>query len=172
MRKKTVALLALLLILSIGGCGKKEGDANGTSSSQSRSQNTPPAGNLQSPVTFQKLNPSTAVSSKSSAPTKKDQETALMKKMGLQVRDGQIILDTEKSRKFFESLGRSIKENIHHGVKKAEEKMPSGEDLGIHVDDKKVVIDLNRTKNFMKEWVETMEVLGRELNRSLAPLQP
>jgi len=162
----------LLLILAIGGCGKKEEDVNKTASSQSASQNVGPSKNQQNTTPFQKLNPSAAASAKNSPKKGAEKETALMKKMGLQVRDGQIILDTEKSKRFFESLGRSIKENIHQGVKKAEEKMPSGEDLGIHVDDKKVVIDLNRTKNFMKEWVETMEVLGRELNRSLAPLQP
>ena len=167
-----MAVLGLLLALAIAGCGKEEGDVNTTAPSQSGSLKVDSSKNQQSPTTFRKLDPSAAAPAKNSRKKGEEKETTLMKKMGLQVKDGQIILDTEKSKRFFESLGRSIKENIHQGVKKAEEKMPSSEDLGIHVEDKKVVIDLNRTKNFMKEWVETMEVLGKELNRSLAPLRP
>ncbi len=100
------------------------------------------------------------------------QETELMQKMGLQVDHGRIILDTKKSKEFFEALGKQLKSGVDQSVQKAKQHAPSGSDLGIQVQGEKVVIDLNRTKSFMKGWVETMEILGRELNRSLAPVQP
>lgn len=95
-----------------------------------------------------------------------------MRKMGLQVDRGRIILDTRKSKEFFEALGKQLKAGMDQSVQKAKQHAPTGSDFGIQVQNEKVVIDLNRTKNFMKGWVETMEILGRELNRSLAPTQP
>ena len=162
--KKNIVIGLTVSVLIVVGCGK-DGQENNESGTPGRipshTSSAPAAAPLQG-------SPSSPASRKNSAP----HQTELMKKMGLQVESGRIILDTEKSKNFFESLGKAIEKNIHQGMEKAEQHVPSGEDLGIQMDDKKVVIDLNKTKNFMKVWVETLEVLGRELNRSLAPIQP
>ena len=100
------------------------------------------------------------------------QETKLMHAMGLEIKKGEIILNTEKSKHFFKELSREIKSSIHQSMEKVEQHRPKAEDLGIHIRKNKIEIDLNRTRNFMKEWMNTMKVLGDELDRSLAPKQP
>ncbi|WP_456459030.1 hypothetical protein [Nitratifractor sp.] len=99
-------------------------------------------------------------------------ETELMHAMGIEIKEGEIILDTKKSKHFFKKLTQEIKSSMHRSMEKVEQHTPKAEDLGIHVQKDKVTIDLNRTRSFMKEWVNTMKVLGDELDRSLAPKQP
>jgi len=99
-------------------------------------------------------------------------ETELMRAMGIEIKEGEIILDTKKSKHFFKKLTQEIKSSMHRSMEKVEQHTPKAEDLGIHVQKDKITIDLNRTRNFMKEWVKTMKVLGDEFDRSLAPKQP
>lgn len=166
--KTMVQIVIVVGVVVLGGCGQEEAKQRSDHPSQSSSSTTPASPHLATPSSSPGHLSGATPPQRSSATG----QTELMKKMGLQVEDGRIILDTEKSKNFFESLGRSIEKNIHQGVKKAEKHVPSGEEIGIKVEDKKVVIDLNKTRNFMKAWVETMEVLGRELNRSLSPVRP
>jgi len=168
MKNETFVKLGLTAVISLfAGCGTNPHDRNAT---VSYPETTLSVGKLSHSSATSSTSTGTVSSQRS--PSSDEEETPLMRKLGLQFKDGAIILDTEKSKHFFESLKRSIGRNIHRSVKEAEEKLPKSEDLGIHIQDNKVVIDLNRTKSFMKEWIETMEVLGKELNRSLAPLRP
>jgi len=99
-------------------------------------------------------------------------ETGLMRKIGVQVTKGKIIIDTGKSKQFFESLEREFHKSMEESVRTIEQHSPDITDLGIHIQKDKITVDLNRTAGFLKEWVETMKVLGEELDRSLAPVRP
>ena len=99
-------------------------------------------------------------------------ETGLMHEIGLQVTDGKIIIDTGKSKRFFENLERKIHKSMQKSVEKIEKHSPSAADLGIHVQKDRITVDLNQTADFIKEWGETIKVLGEELDRSLAPAHP
>ena len=125
-----------------------------------------------SPQASQKVPPQGQKPSLGEASSSAPHDTDLMKEMGLQVEKGRIILDTEKSKKFFEALGRQLREGLDEGVKKAKQHAPKEEDLGIHIQKNRIEIDVNKTKSFMKKWVEMMEILGKEINRSLQPLNP
>ncbi len=127
---------------------------------------------IPSPQVSQKVPPRGQKSPLAEASASAPQETDLMKKMGLQVEKGRIILDTEKSKKFFEALGRQLREGLEEGVEKAKQHAPQEEDLGIHIQKNRIEIDVNKTKAFLKGWVKMMEVLGKEINRSLQPLNP
>jgi len=97
------------------------------------------------------------------------EKTELMEKMGVEIGEGRILIDMEKSRDFFETLGEQLRGSIDRSIRKAEPHAPSRNELGIVIGDDKIEIDLKQTRKFMQEWVETMEIFGRELNRSLSP---
>ena len=158
----TLLLSALLLLWGCDHSHKKPGQ---------RAAGASPTA-IPSPQSSQKVPPRGQKSSLTEASSSAPRETDLMKKMGLQIEKGRIILDTEKSKNFFEALGRQLREGLDEGVEKAKQHAPKEEDLGIHIRKNRIEIDVNKTKSFMKSWVETMEILGKEINRSLQPLSP
>lgn len=93
-----------------------------------------------------------------------------LKKMGIEVESGRIIIDTRRVKSYLDALGRQLERGLHQGVRKAEQNTPQEADTGIRVSSDSIEIDLNRTRHFIQEWIETMKIFGEELNRSLAPL--
>jgi len=93
-----------------------------------------------------------------------------LKKMGIEVEPGRIIIDTRRVQSYLDALGRQLERGLHQGVQKAEQNAPQEADTGIRVSSDSIEIDLNRTRHFIQEWIETMKIFGEELNRSLAPL--
>jgi predicted nucleotidyltransferase len=93
----------------------------------------------------------------------------MMEKMGIEVGNGQIRIDTQKARSFFEAIERQLSSGMDRGIAKAKEHQErSGvTDLGIHVEKDRIEIDLNKTKRFMKIWGESMKILGEEVEKSL-----
>ena len=100
----------------------------------------------------------------SSPPSTKD---AMLQKMGIEVGGGRITIDTRRARSYFEKLERQISSGMDRGVQRAKAHAAGADDIGIYVGKERVEIDLNKTKNFLKVWGESMRILGEELDRSL-----
>ena len=102
-------------------------------------------------------------------PSPGKQKPEMLQKMGIEVGGGRITIDTKRARSYFEALERQISQGVHRGVQKAKQHTSGVDDIGIHVSKEKVEIDLNKTRNFLKVWGESMKIIGEELDRSLKP---
>jgi|GEM_PF-2881785 hypothetical protein len=102
-------------------------------------------------------------------PPAQSEKPPLMKKMGIDIGNGRITLDTAKSRSFFEKLGKSISGKTDKHIPHTGNHAGEENDLGIHIEKDRIEINLYQTKKFLKELVETMEIMERELNGSLSP---
>ena len=97
--------------------------------------------------------------------------------IGIVVDQNRIIIDTNQTRHFLESLTRKLDRNfkqIEQGLRK--EKLQSPNETGIVITQDRIEVDLNQTQNFVNKWIRSMEAVGqqldgiaRELDKSLNP---
>ncbi len=97
--------------------------------------------------------------------------------IGIKVNKDQIIIDTDQTKKFMESLTKKIDRSfkkVASDLKK--NKMNSPNETGIIITKDRIEVDLNKTQKFMEKWVRSMEAVGKqldsvakELNKSFNP---
>jgi len=97
--------------------------------------------------------------------------------IGIVVDQTRIIIDTNQTKHFLESLTRKLDQNfkqIEQGLRK--EKLQSPNETGIIITQDRIEVDLNQTQNFVNKWIRSMEAVGkqldgiaRELDKSLNP---
>jgi len=162
MQGKIVTILICGLLLNGCGGGQDDQSAKGVSRPHLIPPNTSPA-----PLPSS----SPAVSrTQTLQPASPSPGSSGLKKMGVEVEPGRIIIDTRRAKAYLDALGRQLEKGIRQGTQKAGKQAPQGADLGIRVSPDRVEIDLNRTRHFMQQWIEAVKIFGEELNRSLAPL--
>jgi predicted nucleotidyltransferase len=115
------------------------------------------------------LQPAHSPSSGTAASPSPARKSEMMEKMGIEVGNGRISIDTQKTRSFLEAIERQISSGMNRGVQKAKQHQDQSgvEDIGIHVGKDRIEIDLNKTKKFMEIWGESMKILGKEIEKSL-----
>jgi len=160
----------LIALLALGGC--KETTDNGQAAKAALNATPPPV--MQHKAASSSSSAGTGggarlLSSPHSVPSPASPQPKMLRKMGIEVGDGRIVIDTNRTRSYFEALERQIRHGVDQGVRKARQHASSVDDIGIHVSRDKVEIDLNKTKHFLKIWGESMKILGEELDRSLKP---
>jgi hypothetical protein len=97
--------------------------------------------------------------------------------IGIVVKDDKIIIDTQQTKAFLETLTRKLDngfKKIEHDLR--QNKIQSPNPTGISISKDRIEVDLNRTEQFMEKWIKSMESVGRELDnvfreldRSLQP---
>ena len=90
--------------------------------------------------------------------------------MGIQVNNGVITIDTNKTKTYFSELNakmaskmKKIHEDINKGVIDAKE-------AGIEVNNQHISIDLNKTQNVLQEWMQQMQLLAKEFDKAAKDL--
>jgi len=162
MQGKIVMILMCGLLLNGCGGGQDEQSAKSVSCPHLILPNSSSAV-LASPA-------STVLRSEHLQPAAPSSENSGLKKMGVEVEPGRIIIDTRRARSYLDALGRQLERGIHQGIQKTEQNISRESDWGIRISSEKVEIDLNKTRHFMQQWIEAMRIFGEEVNRSLAPL--
>ncbi len=155
---------ALFLLLVLGGCDQKKPDAGFVSDSLTEvvTPHVPPATPASSPGTAQ---PAIRPANAPKPP------------IGIEVSQGRIVIDTNQTRRFLESLTRKLDKNFQ----KIETDLRNGRinspnDIGVVITPDRIEVDINQTEKFMKKWIKSMQSVGRqldnvfqELDRSLKP---
>ena len=85
--------------------------------------------------------------------------------IGIVVDQNRIIIDTNQTKHFLESLARKL----DHSFKQIEKdlrkkKLRSPNDTGIVITQDRIEVDLNTTQNFVKKWMRSMEAVGQQLD--------
>lgn len=77
--------------------------------------------------------------------------------MGFSTQEGKIIIDTNKTKHFFNAFANKIHKDLDEGMMKSS-------NAGIEIDKKHISIDLNKTKSFLEQWSKKMKVYAKEFN--------
>jgi uncharacterized lipoprotein YehR (DUF1307 family) len=78
--------------------------------------------------------------------------------------DGKIIIDTNKTKSYFEALARKMKEKADQLAKDMQKGVIKEKEAGIEVSEEKIVIDVNKTKGFLEQWAKKMEGFVKEMD--------
>ena len=96
----------------------------------------------------------------------------LFSKMGVDVGEGKLNIDLNKTKDFFNAL-RETFENTAQNIQKdiSEGKVDMAENVGIKIDKENINIDLNQTKNFVESFGKKIEGFLAELEKSVKDIQ-
>jgi len=118
--------------------------------------------------------PATPPPSPGMAPVQPSKPSSPLKRLGIEVQDGRIIIDPKRTRGFFEELERKLGGGASPASAPSPARDSSGkvievQEMGIHVGEDRIEIDLNRTRNVMKMWADSLKQIGEELEKALEP---
>ena len=87
------------------------------------------------------------------------ESSSTMRRMGISKEDGVITIDTNKTKNFFDEMGKQITRQM----KKFSEDLDEGRGAGIEANESQIRIDLHKTGNFLERWGKKMEEFADEL---------
>jgi hypothetical protein len=166
MKRRGIKLLAAVLaVLAFGGCREKQD--NGAEAKAVLRGTAIPGGSSRHRAEERQAASQPRLLRPASASSPAAGKAEMLDRMGIEVGNGRITIDTRRTRSYFEAMERQISRGVNRGVQKAKQHASGVDDIGIYVSKERVEIDLNKTRNFLKIWGESMRILGEELDRSL-----
>ena len=87
------------------------------------------------------------------------ESNSTLRRMGISKQDGVITIDTNKTKNFFDEMGKQITRQ----VEAFSEDIDEGRGAGIEANESQIHIDLHKTGNFLERWGKKMEEFADEL---------
>ncbi len=85
-------------------------------------------------------------------------------KIGITSEDGKIIIDTNKTKSYFQDLAHEMKTKMDKISKDLEKGIIKNEEAGIEANETHINIDLNKTKSFLDIWGKKMQGFVKEFD--------
>lgn len=166
-------LLSILLIFFMLGCESKEEKDRALKAEQFKQEQLAKAAEekeqqakSEKEAADKKLEEQRQAEERERLEKQKTAEPSMMNKMGVSMEDGKLIIDTNKTKKFFtvfqekmDNTSREIDRELREG------NLTVTVPAGIEVTSKKVSIDLNKSESFFKSWGEKMESFAKEFDK-------
>ena len=98
----------------------------------------------------------------------KEEELAKNNKLahiGITTDNGKLIIDTNKTKDFFQKMAENIKVHADKFAKDMEKGIIDDKEAGIEVNETHINIDLNKTKSFLDTWSKTIEGYAKEFDK-------
>ncbi len=152
---KTLVSTCVILLIIVSGC------------SQKKDQTTFVSQSLQEIVAPQTAHTTGKRASTMTAPSQTIHPANAQKvpPIGIVVDQNHIIIDTNQTKHFLESLTRKLDHNFKQIEKNLrKEKLRSPNDTGIIITQDRIEVDLNKTQNFVEKWMRSMEAVGQQLD--------
>ena len=93
-------------------------------------------------------------------------------KIGIQTtEDGKIIIDTNRTKHYFESIAETWKQKADKLAADLQKGMVDEKEIGIEVNDTRVSVDLNKTQSFLEKWTKKMESFVKEMDETAKMLE-
>jgi len=106
------------------------------------------------------------------AKEKAKQKQEKFSKIGIQTtRDGKIIIDTNRTKHYFESIAATWKQKADKLAADLQKGMIDEKEMGIEVNDTRVSVDLNKTQSFLEKWTKKMERFVKEMDETAKMLE-
>jgi len=142
-------LIALILLLSFSGCEDKEKQA------------------LHDAKIAQEAKAELLEELKVKEETRIKEESAKKNKLssvGISVDNDIIFIDTNRTRDFFQKIGKNIEAKLQKITKDLERGMIDDNQTGIKFSGEHINIDLNKTRDFLDSWGKKMQSLIEEVD--------
>lgn len=145
-------LLSIFIVLSFNGCEDKEAQAKHDAqvAQEARAQ-------LLAELEAKKL--------------QKEKETHKLNKMGINMNDGRIIIDTNKTKAFFNDLGKKMDMRMKKISSDMEKGIVEYKEGGVDINEQHIHIDLNKTRDLLLDWGKQLEVFAKEFDKMTKPLE-
>jgi len=147
-------LITLILLLSLTGCQDKEKEAQIQAERDAQIAKKVRA-EVQAEYKAEQL--------------KKDKETkenAKFNKVGINVNDGTITIDTNKTKDFFKQFSKKMEAKMKKISDDLQQGIVDSKEAGINIDNEHVNIDLNKTKTFLEDWAKKIQVFAHEFDNT------
>ena len=93
-----------------------------------------------------------------------DKNTSKLNNMGINMEDGTITIDTNKTKDFF----RDLNEKMAVQMKKISDDLEKGiietKEAGIEVNEQHIYVDLNKTQDLLMDWGKKVQVFVKEFD--------
>ncbi len=93
------------------------------------------------------------------------QENNKLAHMGITTTDGKLIIDTNKTKSFFQKMAANLKVKADKFAKDMQEGTIDDKEAGIEVTETHVNIDLNKTKGYLDKWGKVFESYAKEFQK-------
>ena len=140
-------LIALILLLSLAGCQDKEKEAQIQAEHDAQIAKRVRA-EVQAEYKAEQLK----------------RENAKFNKVGINVNDGTITIDTNKTKEFFKQFSKKMEAKMKKISDDLQQGIIDSKEAGINIDNKHVNIDLNKTKTFLEDWTKKIQVFAHEFD--------
>lgn len=144
-------LLILILLLTLTGCQNKKNDAKAQTEHDAQV-----AAQAKAEVRAEYEAKQATQKAKIEA-----QKHTKLNQMGVDIHDGTIVIDTNKTKSFFDTLNQKMetqmKKNLQKGIIGAKEE-------GVEVNNERITIDLNKTKNLLEIWGKKIQSFAKEFD--------
>ena len=84
--------------------------------------------------------------------------------VGIEIKENKITIDTNKTKDFFQQLGKNIEAKMTQLTQKLEKGIVDEKEAGVHIDDSHINIDLNKTKDFLETWGKQLQGFVKEFD--------
>ena len=85
--------------------------------------------------------------------------------MGITTTNGKLIIDTNKTKSFFQQMAASLKVKADKFAKDMQEGTIDDKEAGIEVTKSHINIDLNKTKGYLDKWGKVFESYAKEFQK-------
>jgi hypothetical protein len=92
-------------------------------------------------------------------------------KIGINIDDGTITIDTNKTKDFFNTLGKKLDMQMTKMAADMEKGMIDNEEAGIEINEQLIHIDLNKTRDLLLNWGEQIQVFVQEFDKMAETLE-
>jgi hypothetical protein len=101
----------------------------------------------------------------------KKKENAKLNNMGINVDDGTITIDTNKTKDFFNDLGQKMDIEMKKMAADMEKGIIEYKEAGVEVNEQHIHIDLNKTHDLLLNWGKTIQVFVQEFDEMAKTLE-
>jgi len=87
-----------------------------------------------------------------------------LSKVGISIKENTITIDTNKTKDFFQNIGKKLGDKLKKITEDIQEGMIEEKDAGVKIDETHINIDLNKTKDFLEAWGKKMQGFVKEFD--------
>lgn len=84
--------------------------------------------------------------------------------MGVNVKEGVILIDTNKTKDFFKNISKIMGDKIQKVSQDMKKGMIDIQNAGIAINDEHIHIDLNKTRSLLDTWSQNMQIFVQEFD--------
>jgi len=87
-----------------------------------------------------------------------------LSKVGITIKENTITIDTNKTKDFFENIGKKLGDKLKKITNELQKGMMDEKQAGVHIDETNINIDLNKTKNYLDQWGQKMQGIVKDFD--------